>query len=119
VLLARSASHDDRARSADLVRQALSVGQALGMRPLQAYALTVAPRPAAGEAPPVVRPAGLTEREMDVIRLVAAGKPDRAIAGELSISVRTVGNHVSRILSKTASANRTEVATYALRHGIA
>jgi DNA-binding CsgD family transcriptional regulator len=118
-LLSRSASRDDRARSADLVSQALSVGQALGMRPLQAYALTGAPRPTVRETPRVVRPDGLTEREMDVIRLVAAGKPDRVIAGELSISVRTVGNHVSRILSKTASANRTEVATYALRHGIA
>jgi DNA-binding CsgD family transcriptional regulator len=116
--LARSASHDDRARGADLLSQALAICQPLGMRPLQDYALSLAPGLTLREAPQVAYPDGLTEREMDVIRLVATGKPDRVIAQELSISVRTVGNHVSRILSKTASANRTEVATYALRHGI-
>jgi DNA-binding CsgD family transcriptional regulator len=117
-VLARSASHDDRARGADLLGQAMSVAELLGMRPLQGHARALAPGPMMREAPRVAYPDGLTAREMDVIRLVAAGKPDRAIAEELSISIRTVGNHVSRILSKTASANRTEVATYALRHGI-
>jgi DNA-binding NarL/FixJ family response regulator len=60
----------------------------------------------------------LTEREVDVIRLLAAGKTDRVIANRLSISARTVSKHVSNILGKTATANRTEAATYALRHGL-
>jgi DNA-binding NarL/FixJ family response regulator len=53
-----------------------------------------------------------------VIWLVAAGKMDREIGEELSISVNTVGNHVKNILSKTDSANRTEAAAYAVRHGL-
>ena len=57
-------------------------------------------------------------REIEVIRLVAAGKMDREIGEELFISVNTVGNHVRSILSKTGSANRTEAAAYAVRHNI-
>ena len=50
--------------------------------------------------------------------VVGAG-PHRDIADELSISARTASNHVSRVLSKTPTANRTEAATYALRHSLA
>ena len=63
-------------------------------------------------------PDGLTQREIEVIRLVAAGKMDRKIGEELFISVNTVGNHVRNILSKTDSANRTEAAAYAVRQGL-
>ncbi len=60
----------------------------------------------------------MTQREVEVLRLIAAGKPDREIAEELIISVRTVGNHASSILNKTNGANRTEAATYATRQGL-
>ena len=63
-------------------------------------------------------PDGLTQRELDVIRLVAAGRTDREIAGELVISVRTVTTHVGNILNKTGAANRAEAASYATRHGL-
>ena len=43
---------------------------------------------------------------------------DREVGEELFISVNTVGNHVRNILSKTSSANRTEAAAYAVRHGL-
>ena len=49
----------------------------------------------------------------EVLRLVCGGKTDREIGEELFISVKTVGNHVSNILNKTSTANRTEAATYA------
>ena len=65
------------------------------------------------------RPDGLTQREVEVLQLIAAGKTDREIADELFISARTVGYHVSNILNKTTSANRTEAATYASRNGLA
>ena len=63
-------------------------------------------------------PDGLSQREVEVLRLIAAGKTDREIADELFISVRTVGYHVGNILNKTATANRTEAATYASRNGL-
>ena len=64
-------------------------------------------------------PGGLTQREVEVIRLVATGKTDREIAEELIISVNTVGNHVRSILNKTNAANRTEATAYAVRRGLA
>ena len=63
-------------------------------------------------------PDGLSRREVEVLHLIAGGKTDRDIAEELVISVRTVGHHVSNILSKTGAANRTEAAAYATRNGL-
>jgi len=63
-------------------------------------------------------PDGLTEREVEIMRLVAAGKTDREIGKELVISPRTAGNHVGHILSKIGANNRTEVAGYAIRHNL-
>ena len=60
----------------------------------------------------------MTQREVEVLQLICDGKTDREIAEELFISFRTVGNHVRSILNKTATANRTEAATYAARHGL-
>ena len=53
-----------------------------------------------------VHPDGLSEREVEVLGLVAAGKTDREISELLFISPRTVSNHVASILGKTDSANR-------------
>jgi len=64
-------------------------------------------------------PAGLSERELDVLRLIAAGKSNQRIADELVISLNTVIRHVSNIFAKTGVANRVEAATYATRHGLA
>lgn len=61
----------------------------------------------------------LTSREVDVLRLVAQGKNNKEIAGELYISEMTVRTHVSSILSKLHLASRTQAALYALREGIA
>ncbi|MGI8554157.1 MAG: LuxR C-terminal-related transcriptional regulator [Dehalococcoidia bacterium] len=52
-------------------------------------------------------PDGLTEREVEVLRLVAAGRSNREIAAELVISLNTVLHHMSNILGKTGAANRT------------
>jgi DNA-binding NarL/FixJ family response regulator len=48
----------------------------------------------------------MTRREKDVLRLIAAGKSNRQIAEELSISVNTADRHVSNILTKIAASNR-------------
>ncbi len=63
-------------------------------------------------------PANLTPREVEVLRLLAAGQTNRDIAAELFITINTVANHVKNILSKTDSANRTEAAAFAGRHGL-
>jgi DNA-binding NarL/FixJ family response regulator len=64
-------------------------------------------------------PAGLTDREVEVLRLIAAGRSNRAIAQALFISPNTVLHHVSSILAKTGVANRAEAAAYATRQGLA
>ena len=63
-------------------------------------------------------PNDLTEREVEVLRLVATGKSNRDIGEELFITPNTVANHVKNILSKTASANRTEAAAFARDRGL-
>jgi DNA-binding CsgD family transcriptional regulator len=63
-------------------------------------------------------PDGLSAREVEVLRLIAAGRSNAQIAGELVISLNTVQHHVSSILDKTATASRTEAAAYAHRHAL-
>jgi DNA-binding NarL/FixJ family response regulator len=60
-------------------------------------------------------PFGLTRRETEVLRLVAAGRGNRDIAAELFISRRTVGVHVSNILGKLGVSSRGEAAATAHR----
>jgi DNA-binding NarL/FixJ family response regulator len=63
-------------------------------------------------------PDGLSAREVEVLRLVAAGKSNPQIAEELVLSINTVQRHVSNILAKTGLANRAEAAAYAAKHGL-
>jgi predicted ATPase/DNA-binding CsgD family transcriptional regulator len=63
--------------------------------------------------------AGLSARELEVLRLLTEGRSDRQIAEALSISPKTAGNHVSSILAKLGVTTRTAAATYAVRHGLA
>jgi DNA-binding NarL/FixJ family response regulator len=60
----------------------------------------------------------LTERELFVLRLVASGASNLEIADTLSISVNTVKSHLKNILEKLQLENRTQAATYALKHGL-
>ena len=69
------------------------------------------------QRPPTPDP--LTEREMDVLRLIAQGKSNRAIAEDLVLAELTVRTHVSNILGKLHLASRTQAALYALKEGLA
>ena len=63
-------------------------------------------------------PFGLTGRELEVLRLVAAGRGNREIAAELFISPKTASVHVSNILGKLGVSSRGEAAATAQRHRI-
>ncbi|GGS20236.1 helix-turn-helix transcriptional regulator [Streptomyces aureoverticillatus] len=116
-----------RAAAGDLLRQAEAMVRELGATPLATEIATLAGRAriplrqADGEAAPPPAPAaglGLTVRERDVLRLVAAGRSNRQIAQELFISPKTASVHVSNILAKMGASGRGEAAAIAHRLGV-
>jgi NarL family two-component system response regulator LiaR len=71
-----------------------------------------------GEGQTPNNPENLTERETDVLRLLAQGRSNKEIALELNISEKTVKTHVSSILRKLYLPSRTQAALYAVRIGL-
>jgi two-component system, NarL family, response regulator LiaR len=69
-------------------------------------------------APSSIAAESLTEREGEVLRLLARGRSNQEIAGKLGIAEITVRTHVSHILGKLAAGNRVQAALYALRAGL-
>ncbi|MGH9117972.1 MAG: HD domain-containing phosphohydrolase, partial [Acidimicrobiales bacterium] len=72
---------------------------------------------AAGQAtrpPRIARPAGLTEREVDVLRLIARGHANKQVAATLGISVKTVGHHVEHIYAKAGVTTRAGATLFAM-----
>jgi pimeloyl-ACP methyl ester carboxylesterase/DNA-binding CsgD family transcriptional regulator len=67
---------------------------------------------------PTSLPSGLSQREAEVLRLLAAGRSNAQIADELVISQNTVIRHVSNIYAKTGAANRAEASAYAAKQGL-
>lgn len=107
------------------LRDAAETALELGAEPLRAAIAQVAERagleisaPYASGGKPSARRFGLTPREMEVLRLLVAGRTNRQIAGELFIGVKTAGTHVSSILGKLDVASRTEAASFAHRMGL-
>ena len=81
----------------------------------------VAAEPAAAKDAPPARPpqtSDLTDREQEVLHLIAAGMNNRQIAGHMIISEKTVKTHVSNILSKLGLEDRTQAAIWAIKHGL-
>jgi HD-GYP domain-containing protein (c-di-GMP phosphodiesterase class II) len=64
------------------------------------------------------RPAGLTAREVDVLRLVARGLSSKAIAAELIISPKTARNHIEHIYVKIGATTRVNASLFAIKHGL-
>jgi two-component system invasion response regulator UvrY len=60
----------------------------------------------------------LSDREFEILSMIAAGKPPRDIAAELNVSVKTVGTHRARILMKMGLKNNAEIVQYAIEHGL-
>jgi DNA-binding CsgD family transcriptional regulator len=115
----------DREAAATAVREAAEIAERLGARPLADAAaalirrarLEPAAAPAAGPAGDEER-LGLTEREREVLRLIAEGRTNAQIAAELFISPKTASVHVSNILRKLDVASRGEAAAMAHRLGL-
>ena len=85
----------------------------LGARPALAAAEALMPR-SHGSA----SSAGLSGRELEVLRLLATGRTNRAIADELVLAVRTVDRHVSNIFTKLGVSSRAAATAYAYEHGL-
>jgi two-component system, NarL family, response regulator LiaR len=108
-LLKESGPHELLTGIRNVARGESSLHPAVARRVLQEFARP--PAPAAAEH--------LTERETEVLRLVAHGLSNKDIAAQLSLSERTVRSHVSTILAKLQLSSRTQAALYALRAGLA
>lgn len=109
---------DDHEKAMALLEEAMAISEELVMPPLLERIIALQER---AESLPVTIPAypgGLTQREVEVLRVIAAGKSNREISEELVITLNTVFRHVSNIFSKTGASNRVEAATYASRHGL-
>jgi DNA-binding CsgD family transcriptional regulator len=133
LLLARG-RRGDRARADDLLNQALAAAQQIGMPRLAGQVRDLMDRHgrvpdgerawpadarAADEAGRVAAyPDDLTERQVEILRLLAEGRSNREIAAALSLSVRTVEHHVAHIYAKIGASGRVAAAAYALRHGL-
>ena len=119
--LTKDASRDDIRRALD----AAVAGQAVLDPRVQASLLRAAEHgssggsagPAGGRTGPL--PDGLTEREAEVLALIAAGLSNTEIAERLFVAETTVKTHINRIFAKTQSRDRAQAALYAQRHGLA
>ncbi len=122
------AGKEGRARAGDALRRAFAEAKQLGAEPMAAEIAALASRARidlevlpTGEPSQPARPGselGLSEREIEVLALVALGRTNRQIAEELFITEKTAGHHVSNILSKLEVTNRLEAATIAHRSGM-
>ncbi|MFI1239064.1 helix-turn-helix transcriptional regulator [Nocardia salmonicida] len=100
--------------AADLATEARALARRIGHRRILRD-LDADPAPHTDHVP---LPNGLTDREVDVLRLVADGLSNREIGERLFISANTAANHVRSILIKTAAPNRTRAAIFATEHGL-
>ncbi len=99
----------------ELLEAVLAVGQGLVvLHPTTARSLLRQPQP----QPPAAAGEPLTERELEVLQLLAQGLPSKTIASRLHISEHTAKFHVGSIMSKLGAASRTEAVTLAIRRGL-
>lgn len=113
---------DDRTRAMALLDAALAQFQSLGMDPWARRIMVMQERVRASThrlvpAAPAY-PDGLTAREVEVLRLIAAGKTTREIAGALVVSPYTVERHITNLYAKAGVRGRAGAASYALHHNL-
>jgi DNA-binding CsgD family transcriptional regulator len=104
-------------RDSQAASDAWAEGRALPLALVVSNALAAEPRPAASAA--AARPFGLSDREVEVLRLLVDGRTDNEIADALFVSRRTVASHLARIYAKLGVSSRAAAAASAVRHGLA
>jgi DNA-binding CsgD family transcriptional regulator len=118
-LILAQGKHPGTAGVQELLEQALELVQRIG-NPSEADRLQERLRTLVRGRPVRPRlPAGLSEREAEVLRLVATGKSNREIAQALYLSESTVAHHLTSIFAKTGVDNRAAATAFALRHNLA
>jgi DNA-binding NarL/FixJ family response regulator len=106
------AGQGETAEAVRLLQDVQAVATRLGAAPLLAGAQALAARQTAS------RPAGLSEREIEVLRLVAEALTDAQVAERLSLSPRTVGQHLRSIYNKLGVNSRAAATRFAFEHGL-
>ncbi|MGH2549003.1 MAG: helix-turn-helix domain-containing protein, partial [Thermomicrobiales bacterium] len=101
-----------------LISNAVDSFAALGMTEWADRARALRARSDASPVASGAIPGGLSERELEVVRLVARGHSDRQISDDLFISRRTVNSHIRNMLNKTGTSNRTELSVWVVENGI-
>jgi DNA-binding CsgD family transcriptional regulator len=108
----------DRERAISLLEESLVLSAEIGMRPLMERAADLKEQAELQTAAIPLFPDGLTQREVEVLRLIAGGKTNLEIAEELVIAEGTARRHVANIYEKIGATNRVEAAAYAAQHGL-
>jgi DNA-binding NarL/FixJ family response regulator len=111
--LTKDADRTDIARALHAAAGGLAV-----LGPSVQAALLAAATPAAAQRPPGPPPDGLTQREAEILALIARGLTNPEIASALYLSNHTIKTHISRIFAKTGSRDRAAAIGYAHRHNI-
>ncbi len=106
------------AKAISLIDDGLETSRETGLVAIEKRIIGLQERARTMSAPAAPYPDGLTNREVEVLRVVAAGMSNREIGEELFISENTVIRHVSNIFSKTGSTNRAQAAVYAERNNL-
>jgi DNA-binding CsgD family transcriptional regulator len=120
-LLARAALHltlHEQSAAAALIDEVRTICTPLAARPALARADALAARLAAPQPTRRTYPDGLTGREIEVLRLIAAGSTNQEIAESLFLSIRTVERHITTIYRKIDARGRADATAYAARHAL-
>jgi DNA-binding CsgD family transcriptional regulator len=118
LMYVRRGRRGDRNRAAPLVEAALSQFREIGMTGWITRGEELRRQIAERTAGQPVYPDRLTPREVDVLRLITRGRTNAGIASDLTLSVRTVGRHVTNLYNKIHARNRAEAVDYAHRHDL-
>jgi len=112
------AASDEAERAVELLRELHAEFEMARARSLVASLALPAGTGASGEARPTRRNAGLTNRELEVLRLVAAGDSNQEIGEKLSVSEHTVHRHIANIFNKLSVSSRAAAVAQAARRGL-